>query len=218
MVDEEHDDKEIADSRELERALSVLRPAGSQIDRDRFLFLAGRASAEGVRPDSTFKRWVWPAATLMSSVAVVVLSVLLVSRPQPAGSRVDAMSANAGRQDPPVQADVPSVTNQQRTAQSSSQHAVTASELGAGAQTPAVDSDAAPTADETARVLAQDSNYPRLRSFVLAYGINALPEPTPIPQSASDSVGNDEPRTQRELLRQIWKDRSARGSVAGSAG
>jgi hypothetical protein len=75
-----------------------------------------------------------------------------------------------------------------------------------------------PTADETARALGGESNYPRLRSFVLAYGINALPEPAPIPRSASDSESNDEPRTQREMLRQLLNDRSASRTAADSAG
>jgi hypothetical protein len=216
MVDEKHDGKEIGEQQELERLLSKLQPASSRIDRDRFLFLAGRASAETVRPGATFRRWVWPGATLLSSTAVVVLSVLLVSRPQPEGFRGDAKSADIGQPNPSRGIDVPSVTKHQGIRQPSSEHVSATSNIDAGSRFAAVDSNAAPTADETARALAGDSNYPRLRSFVLAYGINALPEPAPIPQSASDSPVNNEPRTQREMLRQLLNDRAA--SRTDSAG
>jgi hypothetical protein len=194
MVDEQRDDQEVVDRRELERALAVLRPAGSQIDRDRFLFLAGQASDVG-RPNSGFSRWVWPGATLISSVAAVVLSVLLVSRPEPGGSREDAITTNVARRPTSTVADAP-------VAMSGSM----------------ADPIAVPTADETARALAEQSNSPRLRSFVLAYGIDALPEPAPIPALPSDSATDDEPRTQRALLRQTLKERAANSPVTGSAG
>jgi hypothetical protein len=195
MVDDKHDDQEIVEQRELERALAVLRPAGSQIDRDRFLFLAGQASADGGQPNSGFRRWVWPGATLISSVAAVVLSVLLLSRPEPGRSGDDAIASHADRRPTPTVANTP----------------VTMAGLTA-------DAIAVPTADETARALAEQSNSPRLRSFVLAYGINALPEPAPIPTSASDSATDDEPRTQRAMLRQTLKQRAAKNPVTGSAG
>jgi hypothetical protein len=209
MADEQRGDEEV-DQRDLERALAVLRPAGSQIDRDNFLFLAGRASAEPVRPGSTFGRWVWPAATLLSSVATIVLSVLLVSRPQPAVTRGNSMTTRADQPRNSAVADV--------SAQSSSQRVAATRENDADLPSPAVGSSALPTADVTARALAGESNYPRLRSFVLAYGIDALPEPAPLPRSASDSATDDEPRTQREMLRQTLKERAASRSSSGSAG
>ncbi len=195
MVDDQHDDQELVEQRELERALAVLQPAGSQIDRDRFLFLAGQASAEGGQSNSGFTRWIWPGATVISSVAAVVLSVLLLSRPQPGRSGDDAIASHDDRRPAPTVADT-------QVAMSDS----------------AADATAVPTADETARALAEQTNSPRLRSFVLAYGIDALPEPAPIPASASDSSTDDEPRTQRALLRQTLKQRVAKNSVTGSAG
>ncbi|HEV8000428.1 MAG TPA: hypothetical protein VGP63_11140 [Planctomycetaceae bacterium] len=197
MVDEQRDDQEVVDQRELERALAVLRPAGSQIDRDRFLFLAGQASAGGGQPNSGFSRWIWPGATLISSVAAVVLSVLLLSRPEPGRSGDNAIASHAHRRPAPTVADTPVAMSGSTT-----------------------DPIAVPTADETARALAEQSNSPRLRSFVLAYGINALPEPAPIPSSASDSdsATDDEPRTPRALLRQTLKQRAAKDPVTGSAG
>jgi hypothetical protein len=188
MVNQNRDDKEIDEQQELERALSMLRPAASRIDRDCFLFLAGRASAEEVRPGAMFGRWMWPAATFLSSLAAVVLWVLLVTRTGPEANRMERLDAR-GHQPP-----VPSVSNvaietRVRTAESVAP--------------------AAPTADETARVLAAESNYPRLRSFVLVYGIDALPEPAPIQKSESSSQADEEPVTVRDLLSQTLKSRSA---------
>jgi hypothetical protein len=207
MADEQHDDKDVVDQRDLERALAVLRPAGSQIDRDRFLFLAGRASAETVRPGPAFGRWVWPASTVLSSVAAAVLAVLLVARAQPASNHLELV---AGNDRIPVPA--PSITEKtgatgQVVASRFSSHPVSGlghigSELQSRSTEPSV---APPPADEVARALAAGSNSPRLRSFVLAYGIDALPEPAPIRQSASDSKAGDEPRTEREMLRQSLK-------------
>ena len=79
MVDKNRDDEAIDEHQELERALALLRPAASGIDRDSFLFLAGRASAEAVWPGTALGRWTWPAATLISSLAAALMLVLLVT-------------------------------------------------------------------------------------------------------------------------------------------
>jgi hypothetical protein len=191
MVDKNRDDKEIDEPQELERALSMLRPAASSIDRDRFLFLAGRASAEQVRPE--FARWMWPAATVLSSLAAVVLSVLLVTRTEPEASRVEGLEARGH------QAAVPSVAN---VAVKS-----TVETYGGPAEASAFP---APTMDETASAFAVESNYPRLRSFVLAYGIDALPEPAPIQKlEATSQRADEEPVTVRDLRSRTLKNRSA---------
>jgi hypothetical protein len=196
MVDQNRDDKEIDEQQELERALSKLRPAASNIDRDRFLFLAGRASAEEIGLGTKFGRWMWPAATSLSSLAAVVLLVLLVTRTGPDANRADTLEAR-GHQPP-----VPSVP--QVAAESGPEMHVEMHGLADEAFAPA-----APTADETARALSAESNYPRLRSFVLAYGIEALPEPVPIQKSESKSQADEEPVTVKELLSQTLKSRSA---------
>jgi hypothetical protein len=67
----------------------------------------------------------------------------------------------------------------------------------------------APTMDETARTFAVESNYPRLRSFVLAYGIDALPEPAPIQKLEATSQADEEPVTVRDLRSRTLKNRSA---------
>jgi hypothetical protein len=192
MVDEERDDQELAEQQDLERALVMLRPAASRIDRDNFLFLAGRASAETVRPGAAFGRWIWPAATCLSSVAAAVLLVLLVTRGAPDAARRESLEANADRR--PVQA----VADSRVT--SETQPVNRPVEL---------ETLPTPTADEIARALAAETNYPRLRSFVLAYGIDALPEPAPIGKPESGSSADDRPVTVRELLRQTLRSRSA---------
>ena len=76
---------------------------------------------------------------------------------------------------------------------------------------------APPSRDEAARELASGTNYPRLRSYVLAYGVDALPDPAPIRAQSPDSI-RDEPRTQRELLRAFLQDRAAVKTSTHSAG
>jgi hypothetical protein len=194
MVEQNRDDKEIDEQQELERALSTLRPPASSIDRDRFLFLAGRASAEQVRPE--FGRWMWPAATALSSLAAVVLLVLLVTRTGPGANRAETLEARG------LQPPVPAVANV--AVKSAPETHVETHLRSDEAIAPPV-----PTADETARVVAAESNYPRLRSFVLAYGIDALPEPAPIQKSESRSQADEEPVTVKELLSRTLKNRSA---------
>jgi hypothetical protein len=194
MADQKHDDKEIDEQQELERALALLRPAASSLDRDRFLFLAGRASAEEVQPGAAFGRWMWPAATLFSSLAAVVLLVLLVMRTGPEANRAQPLEAR-GHELP-----VPSVS-----------HVAVESPVESPVETHSGVVEIAllaPTAEETARALAPESNYPRLRSFVLAYGIDALPEPAPIQKSESSSQAEQEPATVKDLLLQTLKSRS----------
>src|ERR1700722_15592686 len=99
MVDQNRDDQEINERQELEHALALLRPAASSLDRDRFLFLAGRASAE-VQPSAAVRRWMWPAAPVVSSLCAVVLLVLLVMRTGPEANRGARLEAH--RIEPPV--------------------------------------------------------------------------------------------------------------------
>jgi hypothetical protein len=211
MVDEnsshqEISGEEIEDRSELERALALLKPSASSIDRDSFLFLAGRASVETVRPGGQFRQWMWPGTTLLSSLAAVVLSVILVTRPQPSAAPVDMRTAKATEVTPGVSV---------AAAESSS-----AGESRSDRSTAAQDQELAmapPSRDEAARELASGTNYPRLRSYVLAYGVDALPDPAPIRAQSPDSI-QDEPRTQRELLRSFLQDRAAVKASTHSAG
>lgn len=196
MVDQNRDDKEIDEQQELERALSMLRPPASSIDRDRFLFLAGRASAEQVGPGAMFGRWMWPAATVLSSLAAAVLVVLLVTRTGPEANPAETLEARG------LQPAVPSVADVGVKSAVKSALETYGPPAEAGAYP-------APTVDETARAFAVESNYPRLRSFVLAYGIDALPEPAPIQKLEAKSQDDEEPVTVRDLLSRTLKNRSA---------
>jgi len=207
VADENGNNQDVDHERELERALSLLRPAASQIDRDRFLFLAGRASAESVRPGSVLGRWMWPSTTVLSSVAAVVLAALLVTRTDSAARRTESVDTDRMR----VSVSEATVaTRQIAEAQFSSGQTLGPGQVASEMHGLTTDSSlAAPTVDEVARAMAAGSNSPRLRSFVLAYGIDALPEPAPIRRSVSDARADDEPSTERAMLRQALKGRSA---------
>jgi len=58
----------------LESALRELRPKKESIHRDVLMYLAGRASARG---------WMWPAATICSATAALILAIVLLIRPEP---------------------------------------------------------------------------------------------------------------------------------------
>jgi hypothetical protein len=225
MVDDEHSGKEVADNSEMERALALLKPAASQIDRDSFLFMAGRASVEPVHPGSAFGRWMWPTATLLSSAAAVVLGLLLATRPETAGSRPDSVKVVTDRSIAPVVRDT-AVRNARDagTANSANQRDQPPASTGAdssgwdlGQSAAQADSSESFPSPETARELGEGRSYPRLRTFVLAYGINALPEPAPI-QASAIGPNENEPRTQLEMLRESRKsDRKGFGRFGGPA-
>jgi hypothetical protein len=192
MVDEKRDDQEIDEQQELERALALLRPAASGIDRDSFLFLAGRASAEAAWSKTALGRWTWPAATLISSLAAALMLVLLVTRMGREANRAEMLEARRH------EAAAPAVT-----------HVAKESTVETHARAVEDVAPPAPTAEEAALALGAESNYPRLRSFVLAYGIDALPEPAPIRDSRSAAQSDEEPVTVKDLLRQTLNGRSA---------
>ena len=74
-----------------EARLSAFRPVPSRLDRDRVMYLAGRASA-GMEPASGAKRastWAWPAAfSVMTAIAGCLLAVLIVRGPEAARTAV----------------------------------------------------------------------------------------------------------------------------------
>jgi hypothetical protein len=63
----------------LESALGRLSPVG-ELNRDRLMFEAGRASARG--------GWLWPAATGLASLAALAAGFLLIFRPAQVVERV----------------------------------------------------------------------------------------------------------------------------------
>ncbi len=188
MADQNRDDKKINERQELEHALALLRPAASSLDRDRFLFLAGRASAEGSSP-AHVPRWMWPAATCLSSLAAVVLLVLLVMRTGPEANRAQRSKLVGTNRLFPRSHPSPWKATLRRTSRSPRSHV-------------------SRRRRRRRPGLWRRSNYPRLRSFVLAYGIDALPEPAPLQKSESSSQADREPATVRDLLLQTLQSRS----------
>jgi hypothetical protein len=70
-------------SRELEQALATLRPDAGPIDRDRLMFLAGRAMVERPGLGGLLSKWLWPGATAVSTVAATILGLLLAMSQRP---------------------------------------------------------------------------------------------------------------------------------------
>jgi len=64
------------DERHVARLLASLAPRESRINRDRTMFLAGRASADAEAANSR-GRWLWPALTACSAAAGLVAGILL---------------------------------------------------------------------------------------------------------------------------------------------
>ena len=180
----------------IERALGSLVPRPSGIDRDRLLFLAGRASVENA-PAAVFGRWAWPAATLLSSATAAVLLVLLLSRPA-----VDGGAQIARGNDSSAQQAQPQLTLETKTDHPAGSREPGSSDDTAGPPVFGFAGAAAPKRGE----LPDQPNYLQLRAYVLAYGVEALPVREPAGSAdrpASATPQNDAPRTQRELLREL---------------
>jgi hypothetical protein len=210
MANQSRFDQGLEDRAELERALASLVPRASQIDRDRFLFLAGQASAEPGRRRSSYADWAWPAATLVSSTAAVVLFAVLVMRPEP-GSRLDASSprtaadvdANELGSSDPIDPGPNSRHSDWARQTVIKDHAANA----AARRTPST------TMNAELADLRSRPNYLRLRSFVLAHGVSALPEYKAGAATRTTSRRDAAPWTQRALLEELLElDR--RGSAA----
>jgi hypothetical protein len=70
------------DLAEVEAALASLQPAPSGVDRDRMMYLAGRASAEKAGPPARrpSAAWLWPCATAASVLVAVAFAALWIAR------------------------------------------------------------------------------------------------------------------------------------------
>ncbi|HUT89455.1 MAG TPA: hypothetical protein VMY37_08160 [Thermoguttaceae bacterium] len=88
-----------------EARLSAFRPGPSRLDRDRAMYLAGRASAERERsrPARPSVRWAWPAALAsMTAVAGCLLVVLVVQHPGDTPPQVPGSSGSVAQERPRV--------------------------------------------------------------------------------------------------------------------
>lgn len=188
----------------LEQALAGLKPS-RQLDRDRFLFLAGRAAAEAERRPSRFTRWAWPASTFLSAGTALVLLTLLLARSAAPPSRTasDLPSTVVGPIDSPAT------------------RAVVASRNDDSANNRAATKEA--SEPSLADVVDLDEGAPfnslRLRYDRLAAKGNAVAKPAPVRRGPLASFPIEAPRTQHDLLREFLKaDRLAQTSPENQAG
>jgi hypothetical protein len=77
-------DKVNPDLEAVEAAVGSLRPAPSGIDRDRLMYLAGRAAGgDGSHHARRRAGWFWPCATAASLLAAVTFAGMWLSRGEP---------------------------------------------------------------------------------------------------------------------------------------
>jgi hypothetical protein len=78
------------DDRHLERLLASLKPRESRINRDRVMFLAGQASAVVSQRSRSLRlaRWIWPAVTVCSTCAGLLMGAALTADHRIAGNPV----------------------------------------------------------------------------------------------------------------------------------
>ena len=194
MVEEDRSREEIDRPDDLERGLGLLKPQASSIDRDRFLFLAGRAAAEAERSTPRVGKWAWPASTFLSTAAALVLLALLLMRPATtptvAGSKVVPSAVVATAPEAPATvAAANAVSTQPRTP---------SGEITETDQTPAngwVAGLGFPAA----------SRSRHLHPYVLASRGTSLDETVSTEYPASARPPIEEPRTQREMLEEFLK-------------
>jgi hypothetical protein len=78
------------DERHLERLLASLVPHESRVSRDRVMFLAGQAAGGASRPSAgrRLSRWIWPAASVCSTCAGLLIGVSLNLGHRDGGGRI----------------------------------------------------------------------------------------------------------------------------------
>ena len=78
------------DDRHIERLLASLVPHESRVSHDRVMFLAGQAAGGASRPSAGWRlsRWTWPAASVCSTCAGLLIGVSLNLGHRDGGSRI----------------------------------------------------------------------------------------------------------------------------------
>jgi hypothetical protein len=107
--DRPDDDPLSEEDQATESLLKDFVPASSGIDRDRLMYLAGRAAAfaeAGPRPSHRSRAagnaWIWPAATAVMSATSLALAIALVIRPAPSIAEREGSAPPAHRQEPQI--------------------------------------------------------------------------------------------------------------------
>jgi hypothetical protein len=195
MVEEEdHSHEEVERQDNLEQALRGLRPLATRIDRDRFLFLAGRAAAEAERSTSRFGKWAWPASTFLSTASALVLLSLLLMRPaaMPTVAGSQAPSSALVTRAPEAPISVPAANAVSSESQPPSEGIAEA--------------DRTPADGWVAGLgFAAPDRSRRLHPYILASRGTSLDETVSTEYPSSKRTPVEEPRTQRELLEEFLK-------------
>ena len=157
----------------LEAALGSLTPQKSSLDRERLMYLAGQASvAAAVRSP---RRWLWPSAAAVMTLASATLAVLLALRPEPqTRERIVYVPVEQPAQPPKAPSPLTAEPN------SPAPPAAVNSELARVPRLP---------------IPQASANALRLRNYALAYGIDSIP---PAPGHGHSNDGRA-PQSRREL-------------------
>jgi hypothetical protein len=214
MVDKNDSGDEASPVTDLESALAGLKPSRSQIDRDRFLFLAGKVAAEAERRPSRL-RWVWPASTLLSASVALVLLALLLARPTVVSFRTDLDV-------PPTVTDSNDAPHATSVVASRSDNSASAAPVAGELETESTEPSLAEVADLASGTPLNSLRlrYDRVgsREQVASKG-SAVAEPAPVSRGPLVPSPIEAPRTQRELLREfLGSDRLAEASQENHAG
>lgn len=85
-----------AEPQNIEQLLGTFAARAPRVDRDRLMFLAGRAAAESeARPTAARTPWYWPASTLASTSVALILAVTLIVRDERGASRPDTTARSS---------------------------------------------------------------------------------------------------------------------------
>jgi hypothetical protein len=214
-------EEESVEFKAIEAALAELAPTAGGLDRDRLMYLAGRASVLANGEVRTF-RWAWPVATAaMTTVAAALLAVVSLRLADPAPRTVEV----------PVERIV-EVTVERSPAAAVVDKAASAAddqqfsperESSNGNDRPAAVSDPWSIVSRLVRWPAVDGRgpishdgYTALRNQLLRDGASAWTEP---PSRQAPADGATQPASYRQMLDSLLDDaggsKSATGRPAG---
>jgi hypothetical protein len=190
------------ETRDFEQALTTLRPSAGPIDRDRLMFVAGRAMAERdvsqcdvAGRGAMLAKWLWPSATALSTVAASVLGLLLAMshRPLVVHERVYVHApapVSPTTMEQPARAVPPDATLVDAVVLPGAPGMMHSQGLAIAAPVSRVD---VARIDYAPRTSLPPSNYVQTRQVALALGVEALGSWTP-------SGGVEHPTAYRDLL------------------
>jgi len=104
------DDELPPELKSIEAELALLAPRSDRLDRDRLIFLAGRASGLALAhatPSTSLGRWCWPAATASITAVAAALLVTLLVHTGSSGDRQSAKNSPHPANDKSVAEDTP---------------------------------------------------------------------------------------------------------------